>query len=53
MLPHEMETACEAADDETSLVTFGALLLCNFMGPCHVEGTLAETTSLIHVKDKS
>lgn len=48
-----METAREAADDETSLVTFGALLLCNFMGPCHVDGTLAETTSLIHVKDKS
>lgn len=48
-----METAHEAADDKTSLVTFGALLLCNFVGPRHVDGTLAETTSLIHVKDKS
>lgn len=48
-----METACEVTNDETSLVVFEALLLCNFLGPHHVDGTLAETTFPIHVEDKS
>lgn len=51
MLNHEMETTCEVTNDKTSLVAFEAL--CNFSGPHHVDGTLAETTFLIHVEDKS
>lgn len=53
MLNHEMETAREVTSDKTSLVAFEALLLCNFWGPHHADSTLAETTFLIHVGDKS
>ena len=53
MLNHEMETDCEVTNDKTRLVAFEALLLCNFSGPPHVDGTLAETIFLIHVEDKS
>lgn len=48
-----METACEAASDRNGLVAFEAHLLCNLSGPHRVDGTLAETTFLIHVKDES
>lgn len=53
MLHHGTETACEVTNDKTSLVAFEALPLCNFSGPHHVDGTLAETALLIHVGDKS
>lgn len=48
-----MEIACEGPTNKTSLVVLEALLLCNFSGPHDVGGTLAETTDLIHVEDKS